>query len=75
MSPAQLTALRAAVEALDLAPRDVWLAYFALTGSEPLAAVESWLRGDATPTSAEYRILSVAVDEALIERGLDPMHG
>jgi hypothetical protein len=67
-----LPRLCAAIDALGMSVNDVWLAYFAVGGNVSLAVLASWLDGRSVPAHRDYDVLAVAVNEALMDSGLEP---
>jgi len=63
--------MEAVRQSLGLSVGDVWLAYLSLGGNAPADALESWLRGEGEPTAYDYNLVAHAMNEALVDRGLD----
>lgn len=63
--------LEAARVQAGMAIIDVWLAYFALGGMEPLAGVTSILMGRVQPSDADYNMLAQGINEHFMDSGRD----
>lgn len=49
----------------------LWIRYLSLSGSESLAEIEAYLRGEFEFTTFQANVLTLAINEAIMERGGD----
>jgi hypothetical protein len=54
-----------------LSLEDLWLRCFALGGANTLEQLAAFLYGELLPTTHEYNLIAVALNEWLIDRGID----
>lgn len=63
--------LEAARVQAGISTLDVWMAYFALGGMEPLPVVTSILKGTVVPSDSDYDLLAQALNERFMDHGQD----
>jgi hypothetical protein len=68
--PVSWQELRAAQEFLGLTDAQVWIAYFAMTGTGTEEELRRWLSGDTPMPSIEHDYLAAALNDMFSERGM-----
>ena len=49
----------------------LWIGYFEVGGNGTLADVEQWLAGEREPSDRDHDFLSQALNDGVVEQGLD----
>lgn len=62
----------AALHMLGLTATEAYVAYFAVGGNQGEETVTAWLHGRRNPPDTEYDLLATAINDKLVERGLNP---